>query len=67
EGPGLSGPSEQAVTSSMSLSDIFVTPDGLREALMSAANASAEEAVRKLLEVGVFPRPPSTPEAGNRK
>lgn len=49
EGPGLPGPSEQSVTSSMSLSDLFVTPDGLREALMSAANAAAEEAVRKLL------------------
>jgi hypothetical protein len=53
EGPGLSGPSEQTVTSSMSLSDLFVTPDDLREALMSAANAVAEEAARKLLEAKV--------------
>ena len=67
EGPGLSAPSQQSVTSSTSLSDLFVTPDGLRDALMSAANASAEEAVRKLLEIGVFPKPPSPPEAGNRK
>ena len=52
-GPGLSGPSEQAVTTSTSLSDVFVTPDDLREALMSTANAVAEEAARKLLEAKV--------------
>ena len=54
EGPGLSGPSEQAVTSSASLTDIFPTPDDLREALMSTANAVAEEAARKLLETKVI-------------
>jgi hypothetical protein len=53
EGPGLSGPSEQTVTSSTSLSDVFVTPDDLREALESTANAVAEEAARKLLEAKV--------------
>ena len=53
DGPGLSGPSEQTVTSSTSLSDLFVTPDDLREALMSTANAVAEEAARKLLEAKV--------------
>jgi len=53
EGPGLSGPSEQTVTSGISLSDLFVTPDDLREALLSAANAVAEEAARKLLEAKV--------------
>jgi hypothetical protein len=53
EGAGLSGPSEQTVTSTSSLSDLFVTPDGLREALMSTANAVAEEAARKLLEAKV--------------
>ena len=53
EGPGLSGPSEQTVTSSASLSDLFVTPDGLREVLMSTANAVAEEVARKLLEAKV--------------
>jgi hypothetical protein len=37
----------------MSLSDLFVTADDLREALMSAANAVAEEAARKLLEAKV--------------
>jgi hypothetical protein len=52
-GPGLSGPSEQTVTSSVSLRDLFVTPDDLREALMSTANAAAEEAARKLLEAKV--------------
>ena len=53
EGPGLSGPSVHTVTSSASLDDIFVTSDGLREALMSAANNVAGEAVRKLLEAKV--------------
>ena len=53
EGPGLSGPSEQTVTSSASLSDLFVTPDGLHEVMMSTANAVAEEAARKLLEAKV--------------
>jgi hypothetical protein len=53
EGTGLSGPSEQTVTSTASLSDLFVTPDELREALMSTANAVAEEAARKLLEAKV--------------
>jgi len=53
EGSGLSAPSDQTVTSSLSLPDVFVTPDDLREALMSTANAVAEEAVRKLLEAKV--------------
>ena len=53
EGPGLSGPSEQTVTSRASISDLFVTPDGLHEVLMSTANAVAEEAARKLLEAKV--------------
>jgi len=55
EGPGLSGPYEQTLTSSTSLSDLFVTPDDLREALLSAANTVAEEAVRRLLEAKVVP------------
>jgi hypothetical protein len=53
EGPGLSGTSEQTVTSSSSLSDLFVTPDNLSETLGSASNAVAEEAARKLLEAKV--------------
>ena len=58
QGPGLSGPSEQTVTSSMSLRDLFVTPDDLREALMSTANGVAEEAARRLIEGRVFPASP---------
>lgn len=54
EAPGFSGPSEQSVTSSASIADIFVTPDGLREVLMSTANAAAEEAARKLVESRVI-------------
>jgi len=57
EGPGLSGPYKQTVTSSTSLSDLFVTPDDPREALLSAANTVAEEVVRKLLEAKVVPPP----------
>ncbi len=54
QGPGLSGPTEQTVTSITSLSNLFIiTPDDLREALMSTANAVAEEAARKLLEAKV--------------
>jgi hypothetical protein len=53
EGPGLSGPMEKTVTSSGSLSDLFVTPDDIREALMSTANTVAEEAARTLLEAKV--------------
>lgn len=52
-GPGLPGPSEQSVSSSTSLQDVFVTPADVHEALMSAANAVAEEAARKLLEAKV--------------
>ena len=53
EGPSLSGPLEETVTSSASLSDLFVTPDDLHEALMTTANAVAEEAARKLMEAKV--------------
>ena len=53
EGPGLSGPMEKSVTSSASLTDLFVTADDLREALMSTANTVAEEAARILLEAKV--------------
>jgi len=53
EGPGVSGRVEKTVTSSASLSDLFVTPDDIREALMSAANTVAEEAARTLIEAKV--------------
>ncbi len=52
-GPGVSRPLEETITSSASLSDLFVTPDDLREALMSTANTVAEEAARRLLEAKV--------------
>jgi len=65
QGPGPSGPSEQTVTSSLSLSDIFVTPDGVREVLMSASNAVAEEVARKLVEGRVFP--PSAGQDGRAR
>lgn len=53
EGAGVSRPLEETVTSSASLSDLFVTPDDLREALLSTANTVAEEAARRLLEAKV--------------
>jgi len=53
EGLGLSGPLEKTFTSSASLTDFFVTPDDIREALMSTANTVAEEAARTLLEAKV--------------
>ncbi|MHB1012067.1 MAG: hypothetical protein ACYC37_04070 [Desulfobacteria bacterium] len=53
EGSGVSRPMEETVTSSASLSDLFVTPDDLREALLSTANTVAEEVARRLLEAKV--------------
>lgn len=53
QGPGLSGPLEKTVTSGASLPDLFVTPDDIREALLSTANTVAEEAARTLLEAKV--------------
>jgi hypothetical protein len=53
DGPGVPRPVEETVTSSASFSDLFVTPDGLREVLLSTANTAAEEAARKLLEAKV--------------
>jgi hypothetical protein len=53
EGPGVSGKFEKTVTSSGSLSDLFVTTDDIREALMSTANSVAEEAARTLIEAKV--------------
>jgi len=52
-GPGVSRPMEETITSSASLSDLFVTPDDLREALMTTANTVAEETTRRLLEAKV--------------
>ena len=67
EGSGLSGPSEETVTSSTSIEDVFVTPDGLREALISASGTVAKEAARKLIARGVSPAAAPAPEAGNGK
>jgi hypothetical protein len=55
EGSALSGPSERTVTGTTSLADLFITPDDLHEALLSAANSVAEEAARKLIEGRAFP------------
>jgi len=49
EGPGVPNPLEETVTSSASLSDLFVTPDDIREALLSTVNTVAEEAARTLI------------------
>lgn len=65
-GTGVSRPLEETITSSASLSDLFVTPDGLRDVLMSASNAVAEEAVRRMIAGGVFPPPPA-PGGGSGK
>jgi len=53
EGPGVPRTLEETVTSSASLSDLFVTPDDIHEALMSTANTVAEEAARTLIEAKV--------------
>ncbi len=53
EGSGVSGRTEETITSHASLSDVFVTPDDLREALLSTANTVAVEAARRLLEAKV--------------
>ncbi len=42
----------------------FVTPDGIRETVNGAANAVAEEAVRKLVAAGVISLPPK-PSSGS--
>jgi len=42
----------------------FVTPEGVRDAVNGAANAVAEETVRRLVAVGVIPGRESTPESG---
>jgi len=53
EGPAVSGKLERTVTSTASSSDLFVTPDDIRDVLMSAANTIAEEAARTLIEAKV--------------
>lgn len=50
-----------AVTSEYGSEDAFVTPEGVRDAMNGAANAAADEVVRRLTAAGVVPAPP--PEA----
>jgi hypothetical protein len=50
---------EATVTSSSSAKDVFVTPEGVKDVLLTSANAAAEEAARRLLDAGVAgPAPP---------
>jgi hypothetical protein len=58
-GGTLPSPVSFSATSTNSMEDVFVTPDGLRNVLFSAANAAAEEAGRRLLGAGVVAPPPS--------
>jgi hypothetical protein len=58
-GGTLSAPVSFSATSTNSMEDVFVTPDGLRNVLFSAANAAAEEAGRRLFGAGVVAPPPS--------
>jgi hypothetical protein len=53
EGPGVPRALEETVTSSASLSDLFVTPDDIRKALMPTANTVAEEAAGTLIKAKV--------------
>lgn len=57
-GGELSSPVSSTVTSSNSMEDAFVTPEGAREVLFASANAAAEEAARRLL-AAVAVAPPS--------
>jgi hypothetical protein len=56
EGPGVSGKWDKTISSSASLSGLFVTTDDIREVLMSTANTVAEEAARTLIDAKVVPR-----------
>jgi hypothetical protein len=58
-GGSLSSPVSFGTTSSNSMDDVFVTPDGARQVLFSSANAAAEEAARRILEAGWVAPPPS--------
>jgi len=53
EGPGLSGTLEKTVASTGSSSDVFVTPDDVRDVLLSTANSVAGETARTLIEAKV--------------
>jgi len=63
-GPGVPPSWESTVTSGTTLTDMFPTPDDLREALLSAANSAAEETARRLLEGRVIPAPSAADKGG---
>ncbi|HEX9206554.1 MAG TPA: hypothetical protein VF853_11580 [Candidatus Deferrimicrobiaceae bacterium] len=56
-GGGLSSPVSTTTTSSNSMEDVFVTPEGAREVLFASANSAAEEAARRILDAGVVASP----------
>jgi hypothetical protein len=58
-GGSLPSPASMGTTSSNSMEDVFVTPEGVREVLFASANAAAEEAARRLLDAGVLAPAPS--------
>jgi hypothetical protein len=43
---------------------LVITPDGLRQAMNGAANAAAEEAVRRLKAAGILPAAPARAAGG---
>lgn len=57
-GGTLSTPISFGSASSHSMEDVFVTPEGARDVLSSAADAAAGEAARRILEAGVIVPPP---------
>jgi hypothetical protein len=56
-GGPLSVPMSFTATSSTSVEDVFVTPEGARQVLFSSANVAAEETARRLHDAGVVARP----------
>jgi len=56
-GPGFPAGWSNSISSTYGDTDLFSTPEGVYQALNRAANAAAEEAVRRLLEAGVVSAP----------
>jgi len=56
-GPGIPAGWSGSVSSSYGDTDLYTTPEGVQEVLNGAANAAAEEAVRRMLEAGVVSSP----------
>lgn len=64
-GTGVPNGWSSAVAADFWYSDPFViTPAGLRQAMNGAANAAAEEAVRRLTAAGIIPPAPASPAGG---